>query len=67
MVIERKRHLLDILTRISDSPEVREYESNFLKKYARLMNNRQSFFVNRQKVTSGAFSAVYNLLNRSKN
>ncbi len=67
MVIEKKRHLLDILTRISDSPEIREYERGFLQKYARAMNNRQSFFINRQKATSGGFSSIFSLINKTKN
>ena len=67
MVIEKKRHLLGILTRISDSPEVREYERGFLNKYVRAMNNRQSFYINRQRATSGTFSSIFNLINKTKN
>ncbi len=67
MVIEKKRHLLSILTRISDSPEVREYEAGFLRKYARAMNNRQKFFINRQRATTGSISSIYSLLNKTKN
>ncbi len=67
MVIEKKRHLLSILTRISDSPEVREYEVGFLKKYARIMNNRQRFFINRQKAATGGFNSVFSMLTKGRN
>ena len=49
MVIEKKRHLLAVLTQLTDSEELREYESSFLKKYAKAMTNRQNFYINRQK------------------
>ncbi len=67
MVIEKRRHLLQALVKISETPEVREYEQSFLKRYARAMNNRQSYFVNRQRATSGGITSMLNLLNRSKN
>lgn len=43
------RNLLSTLTRISDSEEIRNYERSFLNKYARIMNNRYNFIINRQK------------------
>ena len=68
MVIEKKRHLLALLTNISDSQEIRDYEASFLRKYVKAMTNRQNFFVNRQKAQQGEhISSVYDLLRQSKN
>ncbi len=67
MVIEKKRHLLGIITRISDSAEVREYEASFLQKYACIMNNRQRFFINRQRASTSNFSGVFGLLTKARN
>ena len=61
MVIEKKRHLLAVLTQLTDSEELREYESSFLKKYAKAMTNRQ-------KAENGSgFDSLYKLLHRTKN
>ncbi len=49
MTIDEKRTLLSTLTRISDSEEIRTYERSFLKKYAKIQNNRYNFILNRQK------------------
>ena len=49
MVTEEKRDLLHSLTRISNSPEVRENEKNILHRYAKVMNNRFNYLVNQQK------------------
>ena len=68
MVIEKKRHLLAVLTQLTDSEELREYESSFLKKYAKAMTNRQNFYINRQKAENGSgCDSLYKLLHRTKN
>ena len=68
MVIEKKRHLLAVLTQLTDSDELREYEASFLKKYAKAMTNRQNFYINRQKAERGTgFDPLYNLLHKTKN
>ena len=68
MVIEKKRHLLAVLTQLADSEELREYEASFLKKYAKAMTNRQNFYVNRQKAQQGSgFNPLHDLLRKTKN
>ena len=49
MAIEKERTLLSTLTRISDSAEIRNYERSFLHQYAKIMNNRYNFLLNKQK------------------
>ena len=69
MVIEKKRHLLAVLTQLADSEELREYEASFLKKYAKAMTNRQKFYINRQKAEQGTtgYNPLYDLIHKAKN
>ena len=49
---QEKNGLLKTLTHLSDSEEVRQYETSFLNRFSRVMKNRHSFFINQQRVTT---------------
>lgn len=49
---QEKNGLLKTLTQLSNSEEVREYEKSFLNRVNRIMNNRHSFLINAQRVTT---------------
>lgn len=68
MTTNEKRPLLSTLTRISDSEEIRSYERSFLKKYAKIQNNRYNFIINRQKAEQQPLpSDLFSLFNQKDN
>ena len=68
MTIEKERTLLSTLTRISDSVEIRNYERSFLHQYAKIMNNRYNFILNRQKAEQQKLpDDLFSLLNNKEN
>ncbi len=68
MTEPQKRTLLSTLTRISESEEIRTYERSFLKKYAKIQNNRYNFFLNRQKAEQPSLPTdLFSLLKQKDN